>query len=328
MPTNLPPDYFNVEKRFREATSAADKIALLEEMMSIVPKHKGTDHLRADLRRKLSKLKTSPQAKKGLSRRAASFSIHKEGAGQIAVIGPTNVGKSALVAALTNAEPEVSATPYTTWQPSPGMMQVDNIQVQLLDTPPLDRSYIEPELMNLIRRADLVFLVVDLQSDPLGQLDDTIHLLAEHRIAPLNLQEDYPAEDRIIFKPFIILANKNDDSSTDENFEIFCALVEQGWQILTVSARTGRNFDVLKQIVLDQLQIVRVYTRAPGREPDFSRPFALKKGSTIEDLSGRIHHDFLHNLKTARVWGNCVYDGQLVQRDYILMDGDVVELNI
>jgi len=328
MPTNLPPDYFTVEKRFRAADTIAEKISLLEEMMSLVPKHKGTDHLRADLRRKLSKLKTSPQGKKGISRRTAAFNIHREGAGQIAVIGPTNAGKSALVAALTHATPQVSPAPYTTWQPMPGMMQIEDFQVQLVDTPPLDRDFIEPELMSLIRRADLVMLVVDLQADPLDQLEDTVHLLTEQRIVPLNLKPDHPPMERTSVIPFIVLVNKNDDVATDEDFEIFCALVEQGWQILPVSALSGRNFDKLRKFVFEILDIIRVYTRAPGREPDFFRPFVLKKGGTIEDLSAQIHHDFVNNLKTARVWGKSVFDGQLVQRDYILSDGDIVELNI
>lgn len=328
MPTNLPPDYFTVEKRFREAETIAEKISLLEEMMSIVPKHKGTDHLRADLRRKLSRLKTSPQAKSGTSKRTASFNIHKEGAGQVAVIGPANVGKSALVGALTHASPEVSAAPYTTWQPVPGMLQIDNVQVQLVDTPALDREFIEPELFSLIQRTDLVFLVVDLQADPLGQLEDTVQLLAEHRIRPQHLPFEQADGDHVTSIPFIVLVNKNDDAGTDEDFQIFCALVRQGWSILPVSSLTGRNFDRLKALVFECLDIVRVYTRAPGREPDRSRPFVLKKGSTIADLSGKIHHDFVKNLKTARVWGQTVFDGQLVQRDYILSDGDIVELNI
>lgn len=328
MPTNLPPDYFTVEKRFRQAETVAEKISLLEEMMSIVPKHKGTDHLRADLRRKLSRLKTSPQAKKSASRRSASFNIHKEGAGQVAVIGPTNVGKSTLVSALTHAAPEVSPAPFTTWQPTPGMMQIDNFQVQLVDTPPLDREYIEPELFNLIRRADLVLLVVDLLADPLGELDATVKLLVDHHILPQHMKKMQEADEHTTFIPFILLVNKNDDTETDEDFEIYCGLIQQGWKILPISALNGRNFDHLRYLVFESLDIIRVYTRAPGREPEFSHPFVLKKGSTIEELAARIHKDFVINLKTTRVWGKSVFDGQLVQRGYILSDGDIVELNV
>ncbi len=180
------------------------------------------------------------------------------------MIGPTNAGKSALVAALTHAAPQVSPAPYTTRQPIPGMMQIENFQVQLVDTPPLDRDFIEPELISLISRADLVLLVVDLQADPLDQLEDTVHLLIEHRIVPLNLKFDHPPAERTSFIPFIVLVNKNDDAATDEDFEIFCALVEQGWQILPVSALSGRNFDRLRKSVFENLDIITGLYPSPG----------------------------------------------------------------
>lgn len=144
MPTNLPPEALEAEQRYRAAKSVAEKIATLEEFISLIPKHKGTDKLRADLRRRLSKLKAeATQARKKVSKRDSAFHIEKEGAGQAVIIGPANVGKSALVATLTNATPEVSPAPYTTWEPTPGMMPIENIQVQLVDTPPLDRDYVE-----------------------------------------------------------------------------------------------------------------------------------------------------------------------------------------
>jgi ribosome-interacting GTPase 1 len=158
MPTNLPPEYFEVEKRYRAASSPEEKAACLEEMLGTIPKHKGTDKLRADLRRKLSKLKDAARTRKGTSRQVSAFHIDKEGAGQAVVIGPANVGKSALVAALTNATPEVADYPFTTWTPTPGMMPVEDIQVQLIDTPPLNSEFVDPELINLIRRADLILL--------------------------------------------------------------------------------------------------------------------------------------------------------------------------
>lgn len=328
MPTNLPPDYFAIEKRFREAETTEEKIALLEEMMGTIPKHKGTDHLRADLRRKLAKLKSSAQSKKGGTRQDSAFHIEREGVGQVAVVGPTNVGKSALVAALTNATPEVADSPYTTWTPTPGMMQVENVQIQLIDTPPLDREFVEPALLALIRRADVVLLVVDVQTDPMQQLQKSISLLEEHQIAPALREGQYPEEERVTFKPFIVLANKCDDEDCDEDFQIFCALVDEGWLLLAVSARTGRNLAQLKQQTFERLGVMRVYTKAPGREPDLTAPFTMKVGNTVADLARRIHRDFYDNLKAARVWGSAEYDGQLVGRDYVLHDGDIVELRM
>jgi len=328
MPANLPPDYFEAEKRYRAAKTPREKIACLEQMLTIMPKHKGTDKLRADLRRRISKLKDASRSKKSVGKRDSAFHIDKEGAGQVPVLGPANVGKSALVAALTNASPQVADFPNTTWQPTPGMMPVGDIQIQLIDTPPLDREYVEPELMDLIRRADLILLVVDLQTDPMQQLEDTTAMLDEFRIVPLRLKERYAGQPGLTFIPFLVLANKNDDHRSDENFEILCELLEDDWPMLSVSATTGRNLETLKQMVTARLEIIRVYSKAPGKDPDTNTPFVLKKGSTVADFAGKVHQDFVKNLKMARVWGQSVFDGQKVQRDHVLHDGDVVELRL
>jgi hypothetical protein len=325
MPTNLPPDYFEAEKRFREALTPADKVICLEEMISTVPKHKGTDKLRADLRRQLSKLKDEAQSHKKHAGHQATFHVDKEGAGQVVLIGPTNVGKSMLVARLTHAEPEVSPAPYTTRKPLPGMMPVEDIQVQLVDTPPLDRDYIEPGLFDLIRRADLILLTLDLQADPLLQLEETLLLLAEHRISSLDRQERYASHERMVFIPMLILANKCDDEKLDEIYDLFCALLGEECPMISVSALTGRNFDLLRQRVYLALDIIRVYAKPPGKDPDMERPFVLKKGSTVAELARKIHRDFYDKLKSARVWGSSAFEGQMVQRDYELKEGDIVE---
>lgn len=98
--------------------------------------------------------------------------------------------------------------------------------------------------------------------------------------------------------------------------------------MLAVSAQTGRHLEGLKQTVFDNLEIIRIYSKPPGKEPDREMPFVLKKGGTVGDLAAKVHKDFLAKLKTARVWGSGVYEGQLVSRDYVLQDGDVVELHI
>jgi len=328
MPTNLPPEYFAVEKRYRAARTPEEKIACLEELFGTIPKHKGTDRLRADLRKKIAKLKAASQTRKGVSKQISAFHIDREGAGQVVVVGPANVGKSALVAALTNATPEVADYPFTTWTPTPGMMPIEDIQVQLIDTPPLNRDFVEPELMNLIRRSDLILLVVDLQAYPIQQIEDAASFLEEHRILPRHLKDRYPAERRLTFVPLLVLVNKNDDASSDEDMDVLCELFEGEWPLVPVSATTGRNLDRLKQVVFERLEIIRVYTKPPGEKPDLSRPYVLDRGSTVEEFAGGVHRDFFANLKSARVWGSASYDGQMVSRDHVLQDGDIVELRI
>ncbi len=328
MATNLPPEYYEADKRYRAAKTPGEKISCIEELLRIVPKHKGTDKLRAGLRKRLSKLKTTAQAKKGVGKRESAFRIEKEGAGQVVLVGPVNVGKSALVSALTNATPEIADFPHTTWKPTPGMMPIENIQIQLVDTPPLNRDFMEPELLDLIRSSDYILLIVDLQTDPVHQLEDSVGILQEHRIMPDHLKELYSEQRGLIFIPFLVLTNKFDDDNFDENFEIFCELLENDWPSIPVSATTGRNLEQLKRMLFERLEIIRVYSKAPGKEPDFKEPFILKKGDTVEDFAGKVHQDFASKLKTARVWGTAVYDGQLVQREHELSDSDIVELQI
>jgi small GTP-binding protein len=326
MPTNLPPDALEAERRYREAETTEEKVACLEEYISLIPKHKGTDHLRADLRRKLSKLKEASQARKGAGKQASSFHIDREGAGQVVVVGTTNVGKSALVVALTNASPEVSEAPYTTWEPTPGMMLVSNVPIQIIDTPPLSKEYVDPEFMNLVRRSDLLLVVIDLQAFPFQELEDTIAILDQYRIVPRHWLDRYDQERRLTFKPILVVVNKVDDESLDEDFEVLCELLEGDWPLAPVSAMTRRNLEQLGQAVFERLNVIRVYTKPPGKEPNLDAPFVLKTGSTVEQFAGKVHKDFLEQLKAARVWGSGVHDGQMVGRDHVLHDGDVVEL--
>jgi uncharacterized protein len=331
MPTNLPPEYANAEKRFREAQTPVEKVACLEEMISIVPKHKGTDKLRADLRRQLSRLKDEAQAaRKKAGGHASAFNIDREGAGQAMLMGAANTGKSALVKALTNADPEVSPTPFSTWKPTPGMMPFEDIQIQLVDTPPLDGEYIEPVLFDLARRTDIVLLVVDLQVDPLQQLEISLDVLEKHRLVPLQRQEEWSGDPRTVFKPFLVLANKCDDESMDEVYELFCELCHDlrggDCEHIPISAASGRYFNIFKRLIYERLGILRVYAKPPGKDPDLERPFVLKQGSTVIELAAMVHRDFYENLKSARVWGSSAFDGQMVTRDYVLKEGDIVEL--
>ncbi len=329
MPTNLPAEAIALEKLYKEAETTAEKIRLLEELISAIPKHKGTDKLRANYRKRLSKMKvTTEQSTKKGGQPVSAFVIDPEGAGQVVIIGPANVGKSALVATTTNADPEVAVYPFTTWTATPGMMAFENTHFQLVDTPPLDREFIEPELIQLIRNSDLVLLMVDLLADPVQQLEDTVATLEEHRMLPLHMKGRPTEVVRPMYKPLLVVCNKNDDEGSDENFDIFCELLDDEWPLLCISVNTGRNVDELRRAIFERLNMIRVYSQAPGKDADLNTPFLLEEGSTVEYFAGKVHKDFSDKLKSARVWGSGDFDGQMVSRDYILQDGDVVELKI
>ncbi|OQY27526.1 MAG: GTP-binding protein HSR1 [Chloroflexota bacterium] len=329
MPTNLTPEYYKAEERFRSATETADKITYLEEMMSKIPKHKGTDHLRADLRKKLSKLKTTDQSKKSGSRSTSAYRFDKEGAAQIAVIGPPNVGKSSLLNAVTNAVPEVSSAPFTTWKPTPGMMLIDNVQVQIIDTPPLSKEYIDPEYLNLIRRVDMILVMIDLHAHPVEQLIEVFELLKKNRIAPEHLKGTFVEEGYVLYVPCLVLVNKHDGEDIEELYQIFLELLDIECPMLPISIATGFNLNEMKQMVFDSLNMMRIYSRTPGKKPDFSSPFVIHKGATVLEFAGSVHKDFLEGLKTARIWGKSAdFEGQMVSRDHVLQEADVVELII
>ncbi|MBN1178045.1 MAG: 50S ribosome-binding GTPase [Anaerolineae bacterium] len=328
MPTNLPADYYKVEEEFRTATSPERKIALLEEMLSIIPKHKGTDRLRGDLRRKLARLKEGAESRKGTGKQVSLYQIDREGAGQAMVVGMPNTGKSALVAGLTNATPEVADYPFTTWVPTPGMMPIEDVQVQLIDTPPLSQEFIDPDMLSLIRRSDLVLIVIDVQAYPLEQLDETVEILAENRILPPHRAHTYTGQRRVDVIPMLVVVGKTDDEAWDAEFEVLRELLGDEWPLIPLSIVTGRYVDRFKQAIFDALGIIRVYSKPPGKPPDFNRPFVLKQGADVEELAGKVHKDFLEQLKAARVWGSGAFEGQMVGRDHVLHDKDVVELRM
>jgi ribosome-interacting GTPase 1 len=328
MPANLPPTYFEAEKRYREAKSPEDKVEILEEMLTIMPKHKGTDKLRAGLRRKISKFKAQSQKKKGTSKRETAYSIDREGAAQVVVIGPPNVGKSSLIDALTNASPEVTDFPHSTWKPTPGMAPYENIQFQLIDTPPITKEYMDPWMADLIRRADIVVILLDLKRDTLEHLENTLSILQELRIFPEGAPIPEDLKKQPFVKKILVVVNKMDEPEEEEDYEVFLELSDIKLPSLGISILTERHLTAFIEKIYEISEIIRVYTKAPGKEPDMNAPFVVPKDSILEELASKIHKDFTKKLKFARVWGGAVFDGQMVQKDYVLQDGDVTEIHI
>lgn len=327
MPANLPPEYFSAERLFKEAKSIEEKIQCLEDLISTIPKHKGTDKLRADYRRKLAKLKSTAQAAKKTGKHSSNFHIEKEGAGRVAVVGMPNTGKSSLICKLTHAAPEVSDSPYTTWMPCPGMMNYENIQIQLIDTPPLNRDYYEPEIFDIIKSSDLILVLVDLQANPIDQFQKSIEILNQNRIYSPN-QQNIIEERKIFWIPILIVVNKDDDAKLDEDFAVLDEFLHDEWELISISIRAGRKLEELAELIFKQLKIIRVYSKPPHKEAENSQPFVLNEGATINEFAMKVHKDFFDKLKSARVWGKGVYDGQLVGRDHKIYDGDIVELHI
>ncbi len=324
MPANLPPQYFEAEREYREAKTPEEKIAALEEMLAIMPHHKGTDHLRADLRTRIAKL-TQMMGKKGGAART-SMLIDKEGAAQVAVIGLTNSGKSQLVGAITNASPLVADYPFVTQTPLPGMMKFENIQIQLIDTPPLAPQTLQWWMPHMFRRADALLIVLDLSQDPRAQVAEILGYLHRMRI-DIGIGNVDP-EAVLSRKKAIIVGNKVDLPGAQSNYTALQNAYNGKLPLVAISARDRVGLEELKRSVFQMLGIIRVYTKAPGQKPDYDDPIVLPKGSTLADAAAVVHKDFLAKMKYARLWGSGKHDGIMVKRDHVLQDGDVIELHI
>jgi uncharacterized protein len=322
MPANLTPQYLEAERRFRQATTPEEQLVALNEMMATIPKHKGTEHMRADIRRRMAKVRTDAARKRSAGRGSTWQHVPREGAGQIVLVGPPNAGKSRLLAALSHANPVVAPYPFATRIPLPGMVAFENIQIQLVDLPPVAPETAEPWLFALIRQADAALLVADLDSDDLlSSMENTLELVARS-----NVRLDRPGTGAGVV-PTMLVAAKADVPGAAERLGILRELIGNRFPILVVSADAGMNIDALRGEMFKLLNIIRVYTKAPGHRADLSAPFVLKRGATVQDAAAAVHKDFTERLKYARIWGSRTFEGQMVQREHVLEDGDILELH-
>jgi hypothetical protein len=326
MPANLTPQYLEAEKNLRLAKTTQEKIAWLEEMLAVMPKHKGTDHLRADLRTKLANLTKSLDKKTATQR--STTKIEKAGAAQVAVIGPPNTGKSQIVASITNARPAVAAYPYTTQTATPGMMSFENVQIQLVDTPPLGEQPPEWWLLNIIRRADALLIVVDLSQDAVAQADRLIAVLSGKNIG-LGRPKDIAGDDEspVSYKKALLVGNKADLDAGGHNYRALQGRYGERLPAISITAVSG-NLEELKKKIFQMLDVIRVYTKEPGGKPDMTEPIIMERGSTLEMAAAAIHKSFAQRMKYARIWGSGKFDGVAVKRDHILQDGDIIELHL
>ncbi len=329
MPANLPPQYFETEKKLKTAKSPEERISILEELLSIVPKHKGTEKLQALLKTKIAKLRSTAQKKPTIAKHGLSFYIEKAGAGQVVLIGPPNTGKSSLVKSLTNANPDIGDYPFTTRTPYPAMMQYENIQIQLVDTPPITTEYMEYWHAELIKGSDAILAVVDASSqDPASDLEHLLAKLNEKRIELIPDNQALQPETSLFQKKALIVANKTDLPSAEENLELIRKILSPGLDISPVSTSRGDGLETLRKRIFSLLHIIRVYSKIPGKKADRKDPFTLKKGASVMSLAKAVHKDFSQKLKFARIWSEKKYQGQKVNRDHILEDEDIIELHI
>jgi ribosome-interacting GTPase 1 len=330
MPANLTPEYRENERKFREAKDPEEKLRYLELMLATIPKHKGTDHMQGDIKRRISQTKAALEKKSGLKRHNP-YKVDREGIGQFAVVGAANVGKSALVGSLTNAKTTVADYAFTTTKPIPGMMPFENVQIQIVDLPPVSEEFTEPAMVGMIRNTDGVILVFDLNAaEPAAQIEGVRGLLLKYKaeLCP-NPEEKYTLDGMAHLRAFFV-GNKLESAAAEENLKVITDLYRADFPVYGVSAERGFGLEDVRRAAFEILDVIRAYTKTPGKKPDFGAPVVLKRGATVLDFAASIHKDFAKSLKFARIWSKdpAKFEGQKVNRDDVLFDGDIIELHI
>lgn len=330
MPANLTPQYLEAERKYREARTPQEKLHALREMFAVMPKHKGTDRLQGDIKRKIAMLTDEMEhAKKSSGKRYNEY-VPREGAGQIVLVGPPNAGKSSIIDRLTHATPEVGPYPFTTKKPLPAMMPFEDIQIQLVDMPPITETYYEGWLSNIIRVCDLVMLVVGVDDlDPDGSLRVILKHMEEAGVVFTGESVARGADDDfgVIRKQALLALNKADLGEADLVKDLVRPVVGD-LPVYEISCKSGAGLEDLRQTLYTTLSIVRVYTKTPGKKADLSKPYVVKRGTTVLEMAKLIHKDFAERLRFARVWGHTRFEGQPVEKTYVLQDKDVIEIHI
>jgi ribosome-interacting GTPase 1 len=249
---------------------------------------------------------------------------------QLLLLGPPNAGKSQIVATLTNAHPEVAPYPYATREPAPAVMFVRRARVQLVDTPSISADYWEPWMSPVIRNADAVALVADLESATcLEDLEAVLERLESSGIflGEMEPPEVKPGQPVPCVKRAVLLCNKADAEGAAAVYEVLRELYGERWPVLALSAAEERGTEEAAEAMFRLLRVVRVFTKEPGKDPSMEDPILLPVGSTIREVAVAIHREMGEKLQFAKVWGSARFDGQKVERDHVVEDGDVVEVH-
>ncbi len=298
MPVNAHPNYLAAERDYLNAETKEQKIRALKKMISHAPSHKGAENLRAQLKRRLAKLKYSKE-KEIKQKKAGKEGIKKEDM-QAVIIGKTNSGKSSLLKILTNAKPKISINPFTTTKPVIGMMLYNSVQIQLIEIPAIESEFYDK---GIVYTADVILILIN-------SLDDLKEI--EKKIKTSGKK--------------IIVFNKIDLLSQNEKRKISATLQSRKYNFQMVSTKTKQGIKELKEKIFQSFDKIRIYTKEPEKKADKNKPMILNPNSKVKDVAEKILKGFSNKIKQTKIWGpSSKFPGQIIGLNHKLKDLDIVE---
>ena len=326
MAANLTPQYLEAEADFKKAQTAEERLECLKRMYALLPKHKASEKMQADLKTRMSDLrKEVEQEKKNPKKVSVSYKIPKQGAGQFVLLGGPNAGKSRVLSRLTRATPEVAPYPFTTREPQAGMMEWEDVRVQLIDLPPITADFLESYVSSMVRSADAALLLIDLGDDDGPFAAETaIERLTQNKTV---LAGENPAENpdpTIETTRTLIVANKSDLPGALDRLEIVREMFGERFTIHLCAAETGVGLPELREAIFRFLKLIRVYTRQPGKPPDMTSPLPVLSHASGHGGPGPSRFCPWPEIGASGTGSH----GQTVKRDHVLHEGDVVELHM
>lgn len=328
MPANLTPQYQKAEEEYRRAQTAQEKLDCLERMLQLIPKHKGTEKLQADLKTRIKETREELHVEQKAPKGGKTYRFPRQGAAQVVIVGGPNSGKSRLLKELTKAEPEVADYPFTTREPLPGMMAWEDVSLQLIDTPPITDQHFEPYLLNLVRTADMALLTFDGSSDDAPEATIAVIDQFARRHTTLSNRTGFDENDlSTIHVNTLLVVTRGEDPGVNDRLDFLRELRPLEFPVVRVEFDDPASREALRNSIYESLMLIRIYTKAPGKPADHSSPFTFPRGGTVEDLAYKVHRDLAEKLKFARVWGTSAAPGQSVGREHVLYDKDLVELH-
>lgn len=303
MPINVnDPEYLKAEKAFHEASSIEEQLIAVNKMISHAPGHKGAENLRQQLTTKRKKLENQLEKKKK-SGKSTKVGI-KKGEMQVVLVGKTNSGKSSLLKLLTNAEPRIGEPKFMTNAPEIGMMNHLNMQFQLIEIPSTDGEHFDK---GLAHTADTLLLIINKFED-IKEIEKSLDLADGKRIIAFNKSDTLDKTQKRKIKARL--------QSKKHNFAIVSSI--PGWP--------ENGIEELKKKVFASFDIIRVYTKEPGKKR-MEKPMIMKPKSTVKDAADKVFKGFSTKAKKFKIWGpSSKFSGQIIGPAHVLKDLDTLEV--